>query len=64
MTTYTVHALTRYGFQIQNYVEADSAEEAGNLIRSEFDSEVVSVSVRKALYKEWIRELTVSGEPA
>jgi hypothetical protein len=53
--------LTRHGFG-NDYVEADSAAEACQKIREEFGYELVSVSVRKTLYKEWNCNQTISGE--
>jgi hypothetical protein len=58
---YYVQFLTRHGFD-SDYVEADTAADACNKIRAEFGYELVSVSVRKTLYKEWNYELSVSGD--
>ena len=61
MNGYTAQILTRQGFDIE-YVWADSMAEAISQIRSEFGYELVSVSVRKTLYKEWNCNQTISGE--
>jgi hypothetical protein len=62
MNGYTCHALTRHGFDSEIFVYADSAAEACQKVRAEFEGELVSVSVRKTAYKEWSYDLSVSGD--
>jgi hypothetical protein len=61
MNYYTAQILTRDGFQ-EEYLEAETAAEAIAQVRAEFGYDLVSVAIRKQLYKEWRCNLTVAGE--
>lgn len=60
MNQYTALILTRDGFD-EEYLEAETAAEAIAQIRAEFGYDLVSVAIRKQLYKEWRCNLTISG---
>jgi hypothetical protein len=56
-----VTALTRDGFE-DSYEWADTAAEAIAKVRAEFGYDLLSVSVRRALYGEWKCNQTISGQ--
>ena len=60
MNQYTALILTRDGFE-EEYLEAETAAEAIAQVREEFGYELVSVAIRKQLYKEWRCNLNIAG---
>jgi hypothetical protein len=60
MNYYTAQILTREGFE-EEYLEAETAAEAIAQVRAMFGYDLVSVAIRKQLYKEWRCNLTVAG---